>query len=299
MTMTEIIASIKNAIETNRCPFPIWGVVLFGSHAKGDPTRDSDIDLLVVAENIEPKLHRRKKEIIAIKHLLPVKSLDLLLLTPTEVISNFSNHNPLFLDIVEDGIIIIDKDNFLSDLFKKTGDYIKDRGIKRIQGGWKFPVAYRAATPLSNISNRDFSAAMLKDGERDFLIGKNLLRDEFFDKSVYHFQQAAEKCIKSVLADFGIFQKTHFIGEVLEEAIQEQPLPGRWKQKLAEIAGISGELEPEVSLSRYPGVINDKLWMPSEEYGRREAEESLVKAETVLKTAGEFNTFWFSKDGEQ
>ncbi len=297
--MTEIITTIKNALETKRFSFTILGTILFGSQANGFPTKDSDIDLLVVAENIEPKLHRRKKEMIAIKHSLPVKPLDLLLLTPAEVISNFSNHNPLFLDIAEDGIIIKDKENFLSDLIKTTREYIKAKGIKRIQGGWQFPVAYRAAIPLSTVTNQDFAAALLSDGERDFSIGKNLLNDEFFDKSVYHFQQAVEKYIKSVLVALGIFKKTHFIGEVLEEAIQDQPLPDQWKQKLKEIARISEELEPEVSLSRYPGIINNRLWKPSDEYGRQEAEESLIKAELVLTASRDFNTYWFSKSEKQ
>jgi len=299
MKMTEIITTIKNALETNRFSFTVSGAILFGSQANGSPTKDSDIDLLVVAENIEPKLHRRKKEMIAIKHSLPVKSLDLLLLTPVEVISNFSNHNPLFLDIAEDGIIIDDKENFLSDLIKTTREYIKAKGIKRIKGGWQFPVAYRAATLLSNVSNQDFAAVMLIDGERDFSIGKNLLNDGFYDKSVYHFQQAVEKCIKSVLVALGIFKKTHFIGEFLEEVLQHQPLPDQWKQKLKEIASISEELEPEVSLSRYPGIINNRLWIPSDEYGNQEAEDSLIKAESVLTAARDFNTYWFSKSKEQ
>ena len=199
MNTTEMITAIKHALETSRFPFAVSGAVLFGSHANNSFTPDSDIDLLVVAENINPKLHRRKKEMLALKRSLPVKPLDLLLLTPDEVISNFTNHNPLFLDIAEDGIIITDSENFLSDLIEETRKYIQVRGIKRIKDGWQFPVAYRAATALSGVSNKDFVEAMLKDGERDFSIGKNLLRDEFFDKSVYHFQQSVEKCIKSVL----------------------------------------------------------------------------------------------------
>ena len=148
MKMTEIITTIKKTMETNPFPFTVLGTILFGSQANGYRTEDSDIDLLVVAENLQPKLHRRKKEMIAIKHSLPVKPLDLLLLTPDEVVSNFSNHNPLFLDIAEDGIIIHDKENFLSDLIKTTREYIKAKGIKRIQGGWQFPVVYRTATLL-------------------------------------------------------------------------------------------------------------------------------------------------------
>jgi HEPN domain-containing protein len=236
---------------------------------------------------------------MALKRSLPGKPLDLLLLSPKEVISNFTNHNPLFLDIAEDGIIIKDKENFLSDLIKKTREYIQVKGIKRIKNGWQFPVVYRAATPLSSVSNKDFAEAMLKDGARDFSIGKNLLRDEFFDKSVYHFQQSVEKCIKSVLIAFGTFQKTHFVGEVLVEVIGEHSLPDEWQRKLTEIAELSEELEPEVSLSRYPGIINNMLWIPGDEYGQQEAEESLKKAELVLNAAGDFNQYWFSESEEQ
>ena len=286
-------------MEGSRFPFPVSGVVLFGSRADDSFTPDSDIDLLVVAENINPKLHRRKKEMLVLKRLFPVKPLDLLLLTPDEVVSNFTNHNPLFLDIAEDGIIIADSENFLSDLIEETREYIRVRGIKRVKDGWQFPVTYRAATALSGVSNKDFAEAMLKDGERDLSIGKNLLRDEFFDKSVYHFQQSVEKCIKSILVAFGNFKKTHFVGEVLAEVVPDQSLPDEWEKKLTEIAEISEELEPEVSLSRYPGIINNALWMPSEEYGRQEAEESFKKAELVLNAAKDFNKYWFPECEEQ
>jgi HEPN domain-containing protein/predicted nucleotidyltransferase len=299
MKMTKMITTIKSALEANRFPFTVSGAVLFGSQTNDSHTQDSDIDLLVVAENINPRIHRRKKEMMALKRSLPGKPLDLLLLSPKEVISNFTNHNPLFLDIAEDGIIIKDKGNFLSDLIKKTREYIQVKGIKRIKNGWQFPVAYRTATPLSSVSNKDFAEAMLKDGDRDFSIGKNLLRDEFFDKSVYHFQQSVEKCIKSVLIAFGTFQKTHFVGEVLVEVIRDQSLPDEWKQKLTEIAELSEELEPDVSLSRYPGIINNMLWMPCDEYGLQEAEESLKKAELVLNAARDFKKYWFSESEDQ
>jgi hypothetical protein len=58
-------------------------------------------------------------------------------------------------------------------------------------------------------------------------------------------------------------------------------------------------LEPDVSLSRYPGIINDMLWMPCDEYGQQEAEESLKKAELVLNAARDFNKYWFSESEDQ
>lgn len=294
-----MITTIKAALENNRFTFTVSGVVIFGSQATGNPNRDSDVDLLVVAEPINPRLHRRKKEIMALKRSLPRMPMDILLLSPPEVISNFSNHNPLFLGIAEDGLIVKDKENFLLALMRQTREYIKVKGIKRLNGGWKFPVVYRSAIPLSSVSNKDFAEAMLKDGKRDFLIGKSLLRDEFFDKSVYHFQQSVEKCIKSVLAAFGTFQKTHFIGDVLAEEIYSKSLPDQWKKKLTKIAELSIELEPEVSLTRYPGIINNRLWMPSEEYEQQDAEEALKKAELVLNAAAEFYKYWFLRNSRE
>ncbi len=53
-----------------------------------------------------------------------------------------------------------------------------------------------------------------------------------------------------------------------------------------------------MSLSRYPGIINDMLWMPSEEYEKEDGEESLKKAEVVLSAAGDFYKYWFLREEE-
>ncbi len=39
---------------------------------------------------------------------MPDFAVDILLLTPDEAHHNFLNHNPLFLDIAEEGIILFD-----------------------------------------------------------------------------------------------------------------------------------------------------------------------------------------------
>lgn len=138
--MKEMIREIKEKLENSSFAFSIIGVVLFGSRARGSEESHSDIDILIVAKNINPKLHRRINEILQIKKLFKGIPLDILLFTPEEVISNFRNHNPLFLDIAEEGVIIIDDKNFISNLIKETKEYIRDRGIKKVEGGWQFPV---------------------------------------------------------------------------------------------------------------------------------------------------------------
>ncbi len=291
----DIFDRIKRAIEGCHFSFEIKGVIAFGSRVKGKATPYSDFDILVVAERINPKRHRRGNEIMQIKRCLPLTPFDVLLFTSEEVISNFKNHNPLFLDIAVEGIILIDKDNLLQGLIAETREYIKEKEIKRLKDGWRFPIKHREATYLSQVTNKDFAIAMLKDGERDYLISKGLMKDGFFDKSVYHAQQSIEKCIKSILICFGVFQKSHFVGEILLAVLKEQNIPEEWKRILTTVAEISEEIEPDVSLSRYPGIIEDNLWLPSEEYDKDDAENAKEKAERVLSVTRDFLKYWFSE----
>jgi predicted nucleotidyltransferase len=144
----DIFTEIRMTFEKASLPFDVSGVVAFGSRIKGKATAHSDFDLLIVASGINPKRHRRTNEIIQIKHCLSPLPLDILLLTPEEVISNFKNHNPLFLDIAEEGIVILDKNDFLKSLINEVREYIKIKGIKRLGDGWKFPVKHGVATYL-------------------------------------------------------------------------------------------------------------------------------------------------------
>jgi len=298
MKSEKLVTHIRNTLNTKgekTLPLNIKAVLLFGSAARGRKTHTSDIDLLVIADGINPKRHRRGTEIASIKHLFPELLLDILLLTESETLSNFKNHNPLFLDIAEEGIIILDYENFLHQLIAETRDYIKRRGIKRFGDGWIFPVEKGTPAYLSKVSNKDFSYAMLKDGERDLEIGKRLTDGGYYDKAVYHCQQSVEKSVKSILIAMGVFQKSHLIGGVLRKIISEKVILKDIEKTLLEVAEISETIEPEVSLSRYPGIIDDSLWVPSEEYNQEDADKAMGKAAKALSIAKLFVEDWFSK----
>ena len=102
MNIEDLTKYIKEGLLGRKegTPIKIVAVLLFGSCTKGTETPDSDLDLLVAAENINPKRQRRGMEITYIKQCLcELYFLDILLFTKEEVLSNFRNHNPLFLDI--------------------------------------------------------------------------------------------------------------------------------------------------------------------------------------------------------
>ena len=56
-------------------------VILFGSFAYGQPTKDSDVDLLIVMDTDEPPLHVAAKIAATIEHPFP---LDIVVCTPVE-----------------------------------------------------------------------------------------------------------------------------------------------------------------------------------------------------------------------
>ena len=275
--------------------FAIRAAVLFGSVARETQTKDSDADLLVVAEGLNARRNRRGSQVAQIKSLFPKIPLDILLLTREEVISNFRNHNPLFLDIALEGLILLDPQDFLSGLMSETKTYIRTKGIRKFGDGWAFPVRKGVAVLLSGVTNRDFAEAMAIDARRDFEIGLTLFESSYFDKAVYHFQQSVEKGIKSVLITQGVFQKTHFVGSILDGMIDDLEVSQEAKRQLKEMASIAKNIEPEVSLSRYPGIIDDALWLPYKEYTREDAQEARDKAGISLKTAEDFLAKWFSK----
>jgi len=292
--MPGFLLGVREALRTARLSFQIVGAVIFGSSATGRATASSDLDLLVVARGIPPKRHRRTREIVEIKRVLSDLPVDVLLLTRQETQSNFANHNPLFLDLAEDGIVLLDEEGLLARAIQETSQDIRRRGIERTEFGWRFRVEPGVVTYLSPISNRDFSLGMLKDAERDRKIGEVLTRDGFCDKAVYHFQQAAEKAVKAILVALGVYQKTHLVGGTLRKVAGESRISERWRDALREAAGVSEELEPEVSLSRYPGIIEGVLWLPSEEYVDEDARSAGARASKVLEIARDFVQDWFA-----
>ena len=138
---------------------------------------------------------------------------------------------------------------------------------------------------------------MLDDAKRDFEIGIIILEKEYFDKAVFHFQQSVEKSLKAVLIMMGVFVKSHFIGKVLIKEIEGKQMPTLWINKLRHIAQLSTEIEPEVTWRRYPGIDNNSLWIPAEEYSLEDAKKIKEKCQTILKTSQEFYHWWFK--GEQ
>ena len=102
MIQTQIqtqINSIKNQLIKKYKPQKI---ILFGSYVYGQPTQESDVDLLIVAET-DKKFHERVQEV---RTLLPKdRAFDLIILTPSEY-QKARVKNALLLEIESKGKVI-------------------------------------------------------------------------------------------------------------------------------------------------------------------------------------------------
>jgi len=264
-------------------------IAVFGSCVKNQ--RYNDIDLLMVIEDIGKNRIERVEDIVEFKRTLNVKEpVDITLLSKEECISNFSNHNPMYLDIALDGQVILDN-GFLKDLMDETVEYIKGKRIVRSGTKWIFPVGRGVAT-LSKITNKNWAESWLKDAERDLESAQILYQKELFEKVVYHAQQCVEKSIKAILICFGEFEKTHYVANGLEDEIEKRDLKD---ENLMELVKSSESLEPHVSLSRYPGISNNEIWLPYEEYNKDMAEDSVNKAGKAVEITEKFIEGWFRK----
>jgi len=76
--------------------------------------------------------------------------------------------------------------------------------------------------------------------------------------------------------------------------VSEKDISKGMRKDLLEVAGISEAIEPEVSLSRYPGIKNDSLWLPFDEYKKEDANRAMKKAAKTLSVARRFLEDWFS-----
>ena len=116
-------------------------LVLFGSVARGHARADSDIDLLVVAEGFPRRLADRRKPLLESwsrareRAALPAIEWNLVTKSPEEAL----HHSPLYLDIVEDGILVFDRNGFFAAILDAMRVRMRDLGSRRVylpNGGW-------------------------------------------------------------------------------------------------------------------------------------------------------------------
>lgn len=84
-------------------------IILFGSYAYGDPTPDSDIDLLVIMETDAPRKERHwAVSQLLIPRIFPV---DILVKTPREIEMALAKGDFFIHEIVDQGVVLYERSN--------------------------------------------------------------------------------------------------------------------------------------------------------------------------------------------
>lgn len=114
-------------------------VVLYGSVARGDNRKDSDIDLLLVIKDLPKTITERVILFDKVERKLDDDIMRLMdegfyvtfspiLKTPEEA----RRFSPIYMDMTEDAIILYDRDGFFRKVLEKTKKRLKELGFERV-----------------------------------------------------------------------------------------------------------------------------------------------------------------------
>jgi len=120
-------------------------LVVFGSVARGEARRDSDVDLLLVIDSVPKRRLERQREFMEVEKELEGYLNELfdqdyfidfspIIKTPEEAM----RLSPLYLDMVEDAIIAYDKEDFFAKILEKVRKRLEELGSKRVRMGRKW-----------------------------------------------------------------------------------------------------------------------------------------------------------------
>lgn len=132
-----LIAAVDTWIEREG----LISIVLFGSVARREARPTSDIDVLLVADGLPRRLAERRQPFLdawevarAALGLAPIEW-NLIVKTPDEA----TYRSPLYLDMVEDAVLVLDRDGFFEQVLAGMRARMRELGSRRVHlpdGSW-------------------------------------------------------------------------------------------------------------------------------------------------------------------
>ncbi|MGB9727532.1 MAG: nucleotidyltransferase domain-containing protein [Methanothermobacter tenebrarum] len=120
-------------------------VIVYGSVARGQMRKDSDVDLLLIAENLPTSRFERIAMFDRAEELVEKSLSDLwktgyfVTLSPIiKTIEEAKRISPLYLDMVDECIIVYDKNSFFKRILERLSTKLMELGAERVWVGRKW-----------------------------------------------------------------------------------------------------------------------------------------------------------------
>jgi hypothetical protein len=111
-------------------------LAVFGSVGRGTPHPGSDVDLLLVINDLPDGRIARMREFAAVENALAAAEENRIELSPIfKTIEEIERGTPLLLDMVEDARMLFDRDDFLNGALKNLNERLQKLGARRIWQG--------------------------------------------------------------------------------------------------------------------------------------------------------------------
>jgi len=146
--MTQSPAEIVTILDlVSKAAIGRWGrdlvsVVLFGSFARGDAGQHSDVDLLLIAENLPQDWRARTAAELALERVgLQVgRPIQVILVAPEDVRFAVNEVAPLLLEIRTDYHCLLDQEGFFRNEMKRLDESLVVRGVRKLaEHKWEVP----------------------------------------------------------------------------------------------------------------------------------------------------------------